>query len=266
MSVMLSYRELISAFYDIMNQSKVTGDNMLLESLKLVLGGMAMVILSLFFVYLKRIASEWYMKKKRMKNFEVIYRNKGFKTIKVGKYALTNEKECFPFSDKDIEDTLEKAEERYSSALIGLESIILGDRPSFLTYQVFGSYTPHSKDKAPEGAVIRLFPLERDEYHADMFRFYLDKEKEHYWLLTKDEARDEMMFTLAHEVGHNLIYNQERKLHGPKVEQECDTLASSMGCISREKEFIEIKEVYKDNHILGYVRDIERLKQIAAIS
>ena len=181
--------------------------------------------------------------RKSKKYFDQIYKNKGLKEIKFYRETFRNENYDVPISREEVNELLKRAEEKHASALVGIEEISFEDRPEEYPYQIFASYTPDIDDRSNIGAVIRVYPLERDP-EENMYRFYTDVEKNYYWLITKEEARDELLFSLGHEIGHNVRYNFERRLFGDEIENYCDDFSKQIGQTTYEQDYVN-RKLYK---------------------
>jgi len=181
--------------------------------------------------------------RKSKKYFDQIYKNKGLKEIKFYRETFRDENYDIPISCEEVKEVLRRAEKKHSTALVGIEEISFEDRPEEYPYQIFASYTPDKDDRSKIGAVIRVYPLERDP-EENMYRFYTDVEKNDYWLMTKEEARDELLFSLGHEIGHNIRYNYERRLFGEEIENYCDEFSKQIGQTTYEQDYVN-RKLYK---------------------
>ncbi len=195
-----------------------------------------------------------FWKWRRQRNLKLIEKYKGYKPIKLNREKLSNPKLDFPISKDDILELVMKAERTFSFALAGIEEISLEGRGGE-SYQVFASYMPPSKLRSTTGATIRLYPFERDSGDSSLFRFYLDPAETYYWLMDEQEAKDEILFSLGHEIGHNILYNTERRIKDRDIENECDKISSLIGAVSRQQKFEENKTVYKDGVEIGSIED-----------
>lgn len=196
--------------------------------------------------------SKWFYDWETGRNFKQIYKFKGLKQIKLQRIPFNQKIHDCPLSDQDISDFLARLQSSYSTALVGIDTISIEDREEGLSHMIFASYTPEHSVRSPLGAVIRLYPLERDIYETDKYRYYVDEDKNCYWLLTEQEAKNEMLFSLGHEFGHNVIYSLERRMFGGEIEKECDEFAISIGESTIERDLIENRELHSDGQKVGY--------------
>ncbi|WP_121663749.1 hypothetical protein [Metabacillus litoralis] len=204
----------------------------------------ALFLIAFTFILVMSALSKGPSLRKSKKYFNEIYKNKGLKEIKFYRETFRNENYDVPISREEVNELLRRAEEKHSTALVGIEEISFEDRPEEYPYQIFASYTPDNDDRSSIGAVIRVYPLERDP-EENMYRFYTDVEKNYYWLITKEEARDELLFSLGHEIGHNIRYNFERRLFGDEIEDYCDEFSKQIGQTTYEQDYVKTRKLYK---------------------
>lgn len=130
-----------------------------------------------------------------------------------------------PLNVQDIHDYLELLHGRDSRALRGIAQIRISDRPSNLHSNVMGSYTPKHG-----GAVICLFPMGynplRNQYTLDFSD--VGTVKIGY---SPEEAKNLLLFTLGHEIGHNVRYRKDRGMFGDEVERFCDEYSAKLGIV-----------------------------------
>lgn len=133
-----------------------------------------------------------------------------------------------PLAASDVEDYLMKLYGLKSRSLRGIDQIFITNRPPNLSTNVLGSFTPHDGPKG--GAVICIFPmgfnLIRQEYTLDFSE--VGTVKIGY---TEEEAKNLLLFTLGHEIGHNVRYRKDRNMFGDEVEEFCDKFSANLNIV-----------------------------------
>ncbi len=202
------------------------------------------------------------MKKRRLK---LIIKHKKFEKIQYVE-AAPDKGVNFPLSIKEVEGFVEKARNERPTAVEGIETIRLWNRPESLRLSIYGAYHSYKSHRSNKGAIIDIYPLKKE---GEFYRMYLylkelevkfpvtdDIKDRPYILLTKEQAKKELLHTLGHELGHSLIYNLEKRLHGEDIERQCDLWAQRLGgetlTYEEWKKFI----VYQDGMEIGTLEQV----------
>jgi hypothetical protein len=133
--------------------------------------------------------------------------------------------EKMPLTTEDVEWYIEQVRKKAPNSLKGIKKIILCNKEPQLHINVLGSYSPEKG-----GAVIRLYGIAYlpiiDKYILDFND--LGKLKLGF---TPAQARDLMLSTLGHEIGHNVEYRRSGRLFGDDVEKFCDQYADELNIV-----------------------------------
>ncbi|MDE3838047.1 hypothetical protein C0966_01430 [Bacillus methanolicus] len=125
--------------------------------------------------------------------------------------------EC-PISKDEIEYILREVYKKYPLSIIGIERILIIERPSYLNEGVRGSYRPTGFLK---GEICLFgFSYENGIYYHGFGDGTLQADEQ----ITKYAVIN----TLLHELGHHLRYVTLGDLHGQEVEKYCDDFAMAL--------------------------------------
>lgn len=216
-------------------------------------------------IVLNIITADWHSKKR----MRIVRKYKSFDQIQIIEEKL-NENHHILITTDEINSFLTEAAKQFSDSLLAIKKIILRERSSQFADNVNGAYESYRTTRSNQGATIYIFPYEKD---SDKYRLYmnlapnndedqpnLDKQNDemYYVLLTKEQAKAQQLFTLAHEIGHNMIYNSEGRLFGDDIENAADEWAVKLGAISivDEREFFANSIIYQNGKALGIFKDV----------
>ncbi|MCG5025165.1 hypothetical protein B0I26_12114 [Anoxybacillus vitaminiphilus] len=155
--------------------------------------------------------------------------------------------ERMPITVEDVKWYVEQVEKKDPHALKGIKSIILCNMEPQFHPNIRGSYTPTKK-----GAIIRLYGM---AYCSNVDKYTLDfNNREEIKLgFTPVQARDLMLSTLGHEIGHNVEYRRSGRLFGDDVEKFCDQYADELNIVVDPERSGQGKVVYVDDILLSRV-------------
>jgi hypothetical protein len=224
--------------------------------------GLIFSMLFLFIVFREKLLSSKWMKKRRLKQL--------IKYKKIDKIHFFEEEPApgfeFPLSLKEVEGFVEKVQKNRPTAVQGIASIGLKNRPESLRLSIFGAYHRYETHRSPEGSTIDLYPMKTE---GDSYRLYLysdeidegmpienDMHDRPYILFTKEQARQELLHTLGHELGHSLIFNLEKRLHDDGIEDLCDTWGVQFGGNPITYEELKSCSVYKRGREIGTFEEV----------
>ncbi len=149
-------------------------------------------------------------------------------------------------------------------ALKGISKIILSNRDDHLNMNIMGEYSPNND---PSGPVIRLFPMEYHPVNGKYSYNYSDLGMLKVGYNRKD-ARDLLLSTLGHEIGHHVKYKETKELYGDKVEAFCDQFSSALGItVDPETTFsfeifhIDEPSLYIEELKDDLIKDLQKVKK-----
>lgn len=129
-----------------------------------------------------------------------------------------------PLTTDDVRWYLSQLKGKNPSITDNIERIELTSREVFFTDDVFASYNPYV-DKTGK-AVIKLYPI-RFDFEKNLYLIVNPNGKKAY--LDEENARQIQLFNLGHEIGHNVVFKEEGRLHGADVEMKCDLFSEGLG-------------------------------------
>lgn len=137
-------------------------------------------------------------------------------------------------TQEDVYKYLREVAKKKPMALKGIEEVRLVN-PDRGKFKILGTYEPHaSKNKK---GVIKIYPLMYDystrKYYMPLYDGSMGVS------FTEEEAKELQLFTLGHEIGHNVIYRKKGLLAGDKVERQCDEFSDHLNLVRNPKEFGE---------------------------
>lgn len=146
--------------------------------------------------------------------------------IEVVDLATNRKKSKMPITKEEVKWFLQEVRKKNPTYLKGIQRIYLIDRPATIGPNQLGSFTPHSG----EGKIIQLYTMnylpERKLYTVN----YHQKDMKMGY--TERQAKEILLSTLGHEIGHNHLYNKTKILYGEKAEEFCDKFAESLGLVT----------------------------------
>ncbi|WP_432199372.1 hypothetical protein [Anoxybacillus gonensis] len=135
--------------------------------------------------------------------------------------------ERMPITVEDVKWYVEQVREKDPWALKGIKSIILCNMEPQSHPNVRGSYIVDVKKREVN---IRLYGM---AYLPSIDTYTLDYSDtgELKAGFTPTQARDLMLSTLGHEIGHNVEYRRSGRLFGDDVEKFCDRYADELNIV-----------------------------------
>ncbi|MDE5414022.1 hypothetical protein [Alkalihalobacterium chitinilyticum] len=224
---------------------------------------MLLSILFIAFVVFHSGLEKW----NRKQRWNKVVTNKT-REIKISKQEVNNPEMGHPLNEDEIENFLQTLD---PSLLAGIENIILTNRLDYMNISYFGSYSPFRSFHTEEGATINLYPLEME---GDLYKYYapisitrrlgpnnnFPTNEAFYFLLEKDVAKQEMLFTLGHEIAHSYYYIKDQVLFGEELELQCDQFSRGLGCQSLifDNYFSESNPLYRAGVRIGYIHELNK--------
>ncbi|MFV8826434.1 hypothetical protein [Alkalihalobacterium sp. APHAB7] len=222
------------------------------------------MLLSLFFigfVVFHSSLEKW----NRKRRWNKVVTNKT-REIKISKHKVTDPDMGHPLTVDDIRSFLQTLD---PSLLVGIEHILLTNRLDYMNIGYFGSYSPFRSFHTEEGGTINLYPLEME---GDLYKYYaptsitnrlgpnnkLPTSRGFYFLLDKEAAKQEMLFTLGHEIAHSNYFIKDQVLFGEELELKCDQFSRGLGCqsLTFDNSFAERNQLYRDRVRIGYIHEL----------
>ena len=133
---------------------------------------------------------------------------------------------------EDVHNYLQEVAKKNPLALKGIDEVLLVNSDPKIP-KLLGTYEP--KASVNRRGVIKIYPLRYDRakkrytmplYDGSMIVAFTEK-----------EAKELQLFTLGHEIGHNVIYRRKGVLAGGKVEKQCDKFSESLSLARNPKNF-----------------------------
>jgi hypothetical protein len=133
--------------------------------------------------------------------------------------------ERMPITVEDVKWYVEQVRKKDPNSLKGIKAIILCNMEPGFHPNIRGSYAPKKG-----GAIIRLYGM---SYLPSVNKYTLDFSDigELKVGFTPAQARDLMLSTLGHEIGHNVEYRRSGRLFGDDVEEFCDRYADELNIV-----------------------------------
>jgi hypothetical protein len=133
--------------------------------------------------------------------------------------------ERMPITVEDVKWYVEQVRKKDPNSLKGIKAIILCNMEPEFHPNIRGSYAPKKG-----GAIIRLYGM---SYLPSVNKYTLDFSDigELKVGFTPAQARDLMLSTLGHEIGHNVEYRRSGRLFGDDVEEFCDRYADELNIV-----------------------------------
>lgn len=151
-----------------------------------------------------------------------------------------------PITVQDVEWYINEVKKKDPSAFKGIRKVILANRPSEIGPNILGSYTINEGGKGQ--AVIRLFCV---SYFLEKGLYTLDypEGRKAKMGFTAEQARRMLLFTLGHEIGHNVMYRKTGKINGAEVEVFCDEYSECLDIVIDPERIREGEIFYVDDAI-----------------
>jgi len=137
-------------------------------------------------------------------------------------------------SKEDIYRYLGEVAKKRPMALMGIEEVRLVN-PDKGKFKILGTYEPHGSTN--KKGVIKIYPL---MYDHKAQKYYMPLHDGSMGVcFSEEEAKELQLFTLGHELGHNVIYRKKGVLAGDKVEKQCDEFSDRLQLVRNPRDFGE---------------------------
>lgn len=144
--------------------------------------------------------------------------------------AKENETTKMPLTVDEVKWYIQEVRKINPNYLKGIKKIYLCNRPKDFHSNVMGAFSPDT----PEGKVIFLYTVsyfpKRKMYTLDYSSF--GKIKFGY---DETQIKKMMLYTLGHEIGHNVFYDKTGRLFGVDVEEFCNLFAEKLNIVQDEE-------------------------------
>ncbi len=200
---------------------------------------------------------KWMNWRAQLRNVKTISKHKGFMEIEYVLVPPDSPDEEFPLT---IEAAKKFIENSRPLARAGLGEIHFIQRPSGYSHSIYGSFTPNGGEKSAHGSKICLYALKKDE---NGYRMYTDGD--FYFYASEREAEEHLLFTLGHELAHNLFYNKDRNMFEGDIEQLCDHFAVQMGAADHFDQWRRSRTIYRDGIELGSYENLKYQESASGI-
>lgn len=152
------------------------------------------------------------------------------KEIQIVKDAKENETTKMPLTVEDVKWFIQEVRKINPKYLKGIKKIYLCNRPKDFDSNIMGAFSPDT----PEGKVIFLYTV---SYFPKRKMYTLNYSSVGTIKFGYDETQIKkmMLYTLGHEIGHNVFYDKTGRLYGVEVEEFCDLFAAKLNIVQDEQ-------------------------------